>query len=265
MTTPRFIQIHALQNYTGVLLNRDDSGLAKTMPYGGVPRTRVSSQCLKRHWRTAEGEYALSTIAPDPVRTKELVDLAIMSRVRDQIKDLNEETSKVVVTEFNKGIYGDRGDDPKARQPLLFGQNEVDYLCEKAIEIISANPQPDEARTTVQALFTKSKEAYNFSAFRQSITMPAGIIGAMFGRMMTSDPNANIDAAVHVAHAFTTHGEGEGDGLLHGHGRAIQGPGCGAHRPNRDQLGHLLRVRMRGREGADLEYRWLSAGRLAGE
>ena len=37
--------------------------------------------------------------------------------------------------------------------------------------------------------------------------MPAGLIGAMFGRMMTSDTRANIDAAVHVAHAFTVHGE----------------------------------------------------------
>ena len=81
MPTPRFIQIHALQHYTGTLLNRDDSGLAKTMPYGGVPRTRISSQCLKRHWRKAEGEYALTSIAPDPVRTKELADLAIMKHV----------------------------------------------------------------------------------------------------------------------------------------------------------------------------------------
>ena len=37
--------------------------------------------------------------------------------------------------------------------------------------------------------------------------MPGGLIGALFGRMVTSDPAANIDAAVHVAHAFTVHPE----------------------------------------------------------
>ena len=34
-----------------------------------------------------------------------------------------------------------------------------------------------------------------------------GLVGALFGRMVTSDPAANIDAAIHVAHAFTVHQE----------------------------------------------------------
>ncbi len=36
---------------------------------------------------------------------------------------------------------------------------------------------------------------------------PLDLEGALFGRMVTSDPGANIDAAVHVAHAFTVHEE----------------------------------------------------------
>ena len=51
MTIPRFLQIHSLHSYPAALLNRDDSGLAKRMPFGGAVRTRISSQCLKRHWR----------------------------------------------------------------------------------------------------------------------------------------------------------------------------------------------------------------------
>ena len=54
MTTPRFLQIHTLHSYPAALLNRDDSGLAKRMPFGGAVRTRISSQCLKRHWRVAK-------------------------------------------------------------------------------------------------------------------------------------------------------------------------------------------------------------------
>ena len=51
----RFVQIHYLTAYPASLLNRDDAGMAKRLPYGGTSRVRVSSQCLKRHWRTAEG------------------------------------------------------------------------------------------------------------------------------------------------------------------------------------------------------------------
>jgi len=35
----------------------------------------------------------------------------------------------------------------------------------------------------------------------------AGLESALFGRMVTSDPEANTEAAIHVAHAFTVHQE----------------------------------------------------------
>ena len=54
MATPDFVQIHMLTSYPAVLLNRDDVGLAKRIPFGGSVRTRVSSQCLKKHWREDE-------------------------------------------------------------------------------------------------------------------------------------------------------------------------------------------------------------------
>ena len=62
MPEPRFLQIHTLSGYTAALLNRDDSGLAKRLPYGDAFRTRISSQCLKRHWRCAQDPHALQEI-----------------------------------------------------------------------------------------------------------------------------------------------------------------------------------------------------------
>ena len=42
--------------------------------------------------------------------------------------------------------------------------------------------------------------------------MPGGLAAALFGRMVTSDTDANIAAPVHVAHSFTVHAEeAEGD------------------------------------------------------
>ena len=40
---------------------------------------------------------------------------------------------------------------------------------------------------------------------RDQHPLPGRLTAALFGRMVTSDPEANIDAPVHVAHAFTVH------------------------------------------------------------
>lgn len=45
------IQIHMLQNHSPANLNRDDLGAPKTCYFGGVLRSRISSQCLKRSIR----------------------------------------------------------------------------------------------------------------------------------------------------------------------------------------------------------------------
>src|SRR3954466_13645302 len=84
MTDARFIQIHTLQSYPAALLNRDDSGLAKRLPLGGVTRTRISSQCLKRHWRMAEDDWSLrSNGAPLAVRSREVVERRIAPRLEE--------------------------------------------------------------------------------------------------------------------------------------------------------------------------------------
>ena len=50
MTT--FIQLHLLTAYPPANLNRDDTGKPKTARFGNVDRLRVSSQALKRAWRS---------------------------------------------------------------------------------------------------------------------------------------------------------------------------------------------------------------------
>ena len=212
MTTPRFLQIHTLHSYPAALLNRDDSGLAKRMPFGGATRTRVSSQCLKRHWRMADDEFAVGNIdgAPGAVRSREIVTRRVMRPLRES-GDYAEDFLDKVEEEFQKGVYGDRGTTRTGRQPLLLGLPEVEYLESQAMAICEAHPgETDPAVEAAKLLFSDrraNEQRENFLAFRQSATLPGGLIGALFGRMVTSDPAANIDAAVHVAHAFTVHAE----------------------------------------------------------
>ena len=209
MIEPRYIQIHALTQYTAVMLNRDDSGLAKRLPLGGVIRTRISSQCLRHHWRKAKGAFSLMNITPDPYRTRELSERAIMERVTAalQVEEIDEEVHTAVVAALNVGLYGKEGNDRNKRQPLLFGQSETEWLAQRVTGILRENPGAEEAAEAIGAMFDDKSEQQNFSAFRQSIEMPAGVIGAMFGRMVTSDTDANIDGAVSVIHAYTVHRE----------------------------------------------------------
>lgn len=50
----RFLQIHYLTAYPPSNLNRDDLGRPKTAVMGGRNRLRISSQSLKRAWRTSD-------------------------------------------------------------------------------------------------------------------------------------------------------------------------------------------------------------------
>jgi CRISPR system Cascade subunit CasC len=50
----QFLQFHILTSYPPSNLNRDDNGTPKTAIFGGARRLRVSSQSLKRAWRTSD-------------------------------------------------------------------------------------------------------------------------------------------------------------------------------------------------------------------
>ena len=67
---------------------------------------------------------------------------------------------------------------------------------------------PRPLRLPRRTCFTRVRaKATTFVPCVRVLTYPAVFVGALFGRMVTSDPAANIDAAIHVAHAFTVHRE----------------------------------------------------------
>ena len=116
MTTPRFLQIHTLHSHPAALLNRDDSGLAKRMPFGGATRTRVSSQCLKRHWRMADDEFSVRNIdaTRHAIRSREIVTRSVMQPLREA-NGVSEVVLDDVERAFQEGVYGERGSDRSAR------------------------------------------------------------------------------------------------------------------------------------------------------
>lgn len=194
MPDARFLQIHTLHAYPAALLNRDDAGLAKRMPFGGATRARISSQCLKRHWRHAEDDWALARIGPPMgVRSKEVVDRLILKGA-----DPADPKVKAVREALLKGLYGDKGLEARSRQALFFGQPEIAYLGDRARAALAADA-PKAAAAVIETFF--KEERANLHALADG----AGLESALFGRMVTSDPKSNRDAAIHVAHALTVH------------------------------------------------------------
>ena len=204
MAAPRFIQIHTLASYPAVLLNRDDAGLAKRLPYGGASRIRVSSQCLKRHWRVVEDEWALREIgAPMALRSREVVEREIMPKLGYAAAEVLEAVRVALV----KKLFGDKNVELRTRQALLLGRPEIDYLT-KLAQLAVAAGEVKEAEAVIEAALGKGAGKKNLAAMREVAgSLAAGLESAMFGRMVTSDPEANTDAAIHVAHAFTVHAE----------------------------------------------------------
>jgi len=203
MIAPRFLQIHSLHSYAAALLNRDDSGLAKRLTYGGVSRTRISSQCLKRHWRMAQDPHALKTLSgyEDSVRSRELVTEKVIAPLKGHFA---EDIVAALEPEFQKLVYGDKADKgKKSRQTLLLGKPELDWLAREAQRLADEASDAAAAKKSV-ADWAKGK---TYKVMSENAALPGGLVAALFGRMVTSDPAANIDAPVHVAHAFTVHGE----------------------------------------------------------
>lgn len=191
---PRFIQIHTLHSYPAALLNRDDSGLAKRIPFGGTMRGRISSQCLKRRWRSASGEWSLAGAGvPMGVRSREIVEREILKG-----HDLSDAKVRAVADVLLRNIYGENAGDPRKRQLVFLGQPEIAYLASHANAALS-EPDVKRAARAIEAVFKNEKE--NMLALKDG----AGLESALFGRMVTSDTRANREAAIHVAHAMTVH------------------------------------------------------------
>ena len=70
-------EIHMIKNYPPTNLNRDDTGAPKTGMFAGTLRGRISSQCLKRSWRTSEIFRQAIGEAHLGVRTRQLPQLVV--------------------------------------------------------------------------------------------------------------------------------------------------------------------------------------------
>lgn len=188
------IEIHMLKNYPPVNLNRDDSGAPKSCFFGGVQRGRISSQCLKRSWRTSEifhslGSYGIRTRGMPALVGERLLALGIAPEFVD------EAVKKLTGVANKEGTVNKKG--TITSQIVIYSDAEIE-------RIVQAVKTAIEEDGTIK-VFSKrtSKEFDQLKSCAKDKPITADI--ALFGRMVTSDYFANVDAAMQVAHAISTH------------------------------------------------------------
>jgi len=173
------IEIHVIQNHSPANLNRDDLGAPKTCYFGGVLRSRISSQCIKRSIRTSEAFKALC----GGIRTRQLAKL-----IAEQV------TGKADVKKRAAKILKECGINPK-------DENKSDmlvYTTKEAIAQMAALLQNDAGKSD-------EKLAQEFGKLiSERVAVPDM---ALSGRMLETGvlEDTTVDAALQVAHAISTH------------------------------------------------------------
>ncbi|NLN59714.1 MAG: type I-E CRISPR-associated protein Cas7/Cse4/CasC [Deltaproteobacteria bacterium] len=185
-----FIQLHLLTSYPPSNLNRDDLGRPKTAMMGGRTRLRVSSQSLKRAWRTsAIFEEALDDHIG--IRTKTM-GIDVYETLKS--KGITEENAKT----WAKQIAEVFGKSKKANAAKPLNDLEIEQLAHFS----------SEEKTAIFALVDKlasNKTAPSPDDLKLLMKNHTAVDIAMFGRMLASSPAFNSEAAVQVAHAITVH------------------------------------------------------------
>lgn len=201
MTT--FLQLHLLTSYPPSNLNRDDTGRPKTAMFGGVPRLRISSQSLKRAWRTSSvftdvlgdrigkrtqrlGEGLYDYLVGKGMPTDDALETArSIAGVFGKIEDVKASGGK-------KGKDDDEARPAKGKNPTFIKQ--LAFIApeefERAYAMADKALAGEEIKPDADSLLVRADSAADL---------------AMFGRMLADSPGFNREAAVQVAHAITTH------------------------------------------------------------
>jgi len=204
------IQVHLLTAYPAALLNRDDAGLAKRVPFGGKTRVRISSQCLKKHWRESAGVTELGDLAHRSTRVfEQLVAQPLMEPPHGATPEEATAIAQYIMSQTveTKAVKGKDGEETaRSSQLLVLTRAETDFLAELGVDVLRR--LRDKGVTAAKPDDVKKAAPVEDKELKKTLQgLRASVDTALFGRMITSDLFARVDSAVSVAHAFTTHEE----------------------------------------------------------
>jgi len=197
----RFVQLHLMTSYPPANLNRDDLGRPKSAMMGGEPRLRVSSQSLKRAWRTSD-IFKQALDGHIGTRTKEMGVRVFESLIAKGVKKKQAvEWAKAIA-----GVFGKLKKEKGGLKNLSEEERQKKECAELEIEQL-AHFSPEEQAAIDQLVDSiaqrgEGPEDEELDLLRKQ-HRAADI--ALFGRMLASRPDCNTEAAAQVAHAVTVH------------------------------------------------------------
>ena len=192
-----FMDIYAVQNVPPSNINRDETGNPKTAQYGGVLRSRVSSQAWKRAMR--ETFKSLLDKKQLGVRTKNAVELIVKAMVdqRPESEDQAESYASLVLQATGVKVVastraGAASGKPVTQYLIFIGNTEIGRLANIALEWMDQGKDPAKAPDSAM-----KKEVSGVFHGEQAVDI------ALFGRMLADAPDLNTDASAQVAHAIS--------------------------------------------------------------
>ncbi|QAS70544.1 type I-E CRISPR-associated protein Cas7/Cse4/CasC [Oenococcus sicerae] len=174
-----YLDIHVLQTVPSSNINRDDTGSPKTAFYGGVTRSRVSSQSWKRAMRVFFNSEGTETSG---LRTKDVVKLLSQSirRLDTGIKDEDAIAKSIGVLTACK-IKIDK--DNQTGALLLISRGQIQKIAQYVLD----------------------HETYDKKVLKEIFNGEQSLDLALFGRMVADNPELNVEGSAQVAHALSTH------------------------------------------------------------
>ncbi|MDO5785608.1 MAG: type I-E CRISPR-associated protein Cas7/Cse4/CasC [Eubacteriales bacterium] len=190
------IEVHMLKNYPATNLNRDETGSPKTCLFGGYTRGRVSSQCLKRSWRTSDLFQQQIGAENLGVRTRKFPQLvcdalAEMGVAEDMLKELQPKISG-----FGNKEGKENKDGSTTAQVMFFAPQDIQEVAQTIKGIL------DDCADSKAVKKLKAKDLQ--AAVNGAKVRPVTLDIALFGRMVTSNAFRDVEASMQVAHAIST-------------------------------------------------------------
>ena len=181
-----FLQLHLLSFFPPANLNRDDTGRPKTAMVGGATRLRISSQALKRAWRTSDA-FRSALDGHMGTRTQRLGETILKHLTDGGAKEAEAlRAVREILPVFGKP-KPEKDAHPARTEQLAFIAPEEREAAVALAERILRGEKPD----------FKPEDVLRRADTAADI--------ALFGRMLADFPDFNREAAAQVAHAITTH------------------------------------------------------------
>lgn len=209
-----YLDVHVLQTVPPSCVNRDDTGSPKTAIYGGVIRSRVSSQAWKNPMRKMFREEIFS---PDRLGSRTMLVVDMIEREISKIDPTV--NARELAIDILSRITNKKGepiialDDKNKSKVLMFiSQAQAISLAKLVFDDRKKLTKEDFKNgkdDSPEEKEKKQKIKEDYEAFQKdckdALCTHNSIDIALFGRMVASDPLLNCDAAAQVAHSISTH------------------------------------------------------------